>query len=50
MVSLYDVIVTLILLFPWSLVLTVAVGAFWTKTSSRGRLRFVGGVPREGRV
>jgi len=34
MVSLYEVVIAVILLFPWSLVITVAVGALWTKAST----------------
>jgi hypothetical protein len=41
MVSLYEVVIAVILLFPWSLVITVAVGALWTKASTSGRPRFI---------
>jgi hypothetical protein len=49
MVSLYEVVIAVILLFPWSLVITVAVGALWTKASTCGRPRFIR-EPRAGRV
>jgi hypothetical protein len=49
MVSLYEVVIAVILLFPWSLVITVAVGALWTKASTSSRPRFIR-EPRAGRV
>jgi hypothetical protein len=45
MIGVYEVVMALLLLFPWLLVSTVVVGAMWTKVSSMARGRY----QREGR-
>jgi len=45
MVGVYEVVMVVLLLFPWFLVLTMVVGAMWAKVSSVTRGRNV----REGR-
>lgn len=47
MIGVYEVVMTVLLLFPWVLVGTVVVGATWSKASSAIRRRAMG--DRRGR-
>jgi hypothetical protein len=39
MIGVYEVVMAVLLLFPWLLVSTVGVGAMWTKVASLARSR-----------
>jgi hypothetical protein len=41
MIGVYEVVMMVLLLFPWSLILTVVIGATLAKHSALGRLRCV---------